>query len=163
MKLHSPHNLNVLDVFITISMIFPSTGTWDCGTPVRSGGRISAASICPSRSEMIMTKYLSIKVWNDYNQYPRYVLSSISYLSYGEGVKIIILTSYMMIPFLQWTLKWLKENGGKRIIRKIFAQLRGYDNICLLNANDADVFDFIQVKAFVAFSFLKSRNIIIVP
>ena len=28
----------------------------------------------------------------------------------------------------------------------LFAQLRGYDNICLLNANDADVFDFIQVK-----------------
>ena len=25
-------------------------------------------------------------------------------------------------------------------------QLRGYDNICLLNANDADVFDFIQVN-----------------
>ena len=24
-------------------------------------------------------------------------------------------------------------------------KLRGYDNICLLNANDADVFDFIQV------------------
>ena len=28
----------------------------------------------------------------------------------------------------------------------LFSQLRGYDNICLLNANDADVFDFIQVK-----------------
>ena len=25
-------------------------------------------------------------------------------------------------------------------------KLRGYDNICLLNANDADVFDFIQVS-----------------
>ena len=78
--------------------------------------------------------YLSIKVWNndnqlfvhqgkDNNQYPRYVLSSISYLYYGDGVKIIILTRYMMIPFFTVKIKMTQRKQAKKNDKK---------NICLV-------------------------------
>ena len=66
--------------------------------------------------------YLSIKVW----------------IWYSKTHKVQ--TSDEIFPDF-----WKKHKLQTQEKNILFAQLRGYDNICLLNANDADVFDFIQV------------------